>query len=159
MTSVHPYLTFWLTVASSLGIGTFLGGILSYVLQRRTWLLDHKRLEWRELIDGLHECMEALRPALKWRENFDEGRVLGAARVPIVTAIVHGERLIADRIFIAESVRKNHVVERWRALSRTIDGINNEAELGEAGLAFINLWADLHDLLVQMARKDVAGWW
>lgn len=87
MEATQPY---WLTLAGVFGLGAVVGNVVSHVLtsrwQRRVWIHDNKKAEWRELIEALSESMErmgyafehgvaraASDPLLDWRDAMGAG--------------------------------------------------------------------------------------
>jgi hypothetical protein len=51
-------------------ISALVSAVVSYVLtilwQRHTWINDHRKKEWRELIDVLNDCLDKMAIAFEW---------------------------------------------------------------------------------------------
>src|SRR5713226_4331654 len=110
----------WVTIAGSFGVGTFVGNLISFWLtsnlQRKNWVKDNKKQEWRELIDVLRE---ALRVMMEHRhQNYAEGNITPAEDVRYrEEAIRKGYVALGDRIFIVKKVRDRQLFDKWVALS------------------------------------------
>src|ERR1700740_3766835 len=61
MDTPQPY---WITLAGAFGLCARVGNVVSHVLtsrwQRRVWIHDNKKAEWRGLIDGLNDSLERM---------------------------------------------------------------------------------------------------
>lgn len=133
----------WVTIASSLSVGSFIGGLISQLLSSRQrhqeWVKDNKKQEWRELISALSQSFHHI-------QNFSgHGIAIGGdIQKEFVQADVEARRAIESRIFIAHQIRHANVLERWQLLS------------GEKDWArMVEFWNSLHSALIAAAHKDL----
>jgi hypothetical protein len=147
----------WVTIVGSLGIGAFIGNIVSHLLtsrlQRRNWLYDNKKLEWRQLIDELQECMELMGLAFRWKGAIESHAELAEERRKITRGMVRGGQIINNRIFIAEVLKRNDIQRKWVGLANLTK--SNTEDLAAAGLKFVNAFNELHDEILRLARQDL----
>src|SRR5690348_16950834 len=91
----------WITVAGSLGAGAFVGSFVSHLLtsrlQRRTWILDNKKAEWRGLIEEVHLCRDLMARAFVWRSPMQD--FPPEERKRVTQGLVRGSRIINNSIF------------------------------------------------------------
>jgi hypothetical protein len=91
-------------------IGVLIGAYITNRNQRRHWVLDNKRNEYRELISAITRAITLVAnmpPAARPEDQ-------RAAADAEVTAI----GMINDRIFIAREIEKLHVLNRWHEVMR-----------------------------------------
>lgn len=151
------------SIAGSFGIGTLFGNLISLWftsnLQRKNWIKDNKKQEWRELIDVLRE---ALRVMMAHRyENYDDnittGEEAGEGAHYRQEAIRKGYVAIGDRIFIVKKVRDSALFERWVELGKEYE------EAGDASIpeglnrytTFVKHSHKFQDDLIQFSREDL----
>lgn len=129
-------------------VGLLIGAWLSRSWQRKQWVLEGKKAEYRELISTLsqsYHCILKNWPAL----IAPFGEVIctltdGAQQRETLEAEVAGQRVIEDRIFIDKAMRAENVREQWALLAA-------EKDL----MRIYNYWTSLHDVLVKMAHRDL----
>lgn len=147
----------WITIAGSLGVGTVLGTLLSYFLtsrlQRRDWIYDNRKLEWRELIDELHSCMQLMGAAFRWKGSVGSLEDRAAERTQISRAIVRGSQVIRNRIFIADVLTKHGIADRWNKLSEMTN--TSGADLQAKARVFLDEFAGLENEVLNLARRDL----
>jgi hypothetical protein len=150
---------FWKWFFSVLGPSTFIGAILFFFLSswrdRQRWAADNKKNEWRELIDRLQVGLAAM--ACK----FDPIRT-GDARDLMSdpdNAFGAGVRLLRDRIFIAEAIRKYKIEEKWTTVATYAESADAPREPHQRGAPTRTGYAlkatAFHDDLVNVARLDL----
>ena len=140
-------------------MGTFVGNLVSFwltsSLQRKSWLKDNKKLEWRELIDDLEKAMTRMsfvfRPVL--REASDDASDWKAG-------IGIGSKVIRDRIFIAAVIKERGIVGKWEELAQHVGSVGNPREPGQqGGMPTLNSYTakviELQYLLVRVSREDL----
>src|SRR5437879_2046674 len=101
-------ISFLATVAGSFGVGGFVGHFVSFwltsSLQRKNWVKDNKKQEWRELIDALREALSVMM-AHRY-ESYADGMITPAEDVRHrEEAMRKGYVAIGDRIFIVKKVQ------------------------------------------------------
>jgi hypothetical protein len=136
---VTIFLALWGTIGTLLGV--LIGAWLTRSWQRKQWVLDSKKAEYRELISTLSESYHTIVRLLP---------VLGgiSAMTPEeYTALserwVAGMKVVEDRIFIDGEVRAANIRESWMQVA--------DFDLQKLGAQ----WKDLHDALVRMAHQDL----
>jgi hypothetical protein len=81
----------WQTVVGVLGLGSLIATGLSHWLalrsDRKKWINDNKKLEWRQLIDELGECLETMSYAFDEKFRTDDS-------IEPMTGIIQGNRII-----------------------------------------------------------------
>lgn len=131
----------WLPIWGAVGplVGVLVGAFLSVAGQRRQWLLDRKREEYRQLLDGISEATHKV-------VHEERGRKL---LEPIGETVKLSVRtvsfLIADRIFILTDAMRLDFLERW---DKATDALLKH-DLEEFIELAVNIQADLRSV----ARK------
>ena len=105
----------WLSIWSAVGsvvcvvIGALLGSYLSSRGQRKQWIADNKKQEYRELLTTLTKAYQELAalnaPIVVWNNKEDQQRY--------EEAIKRAETVILDRIFISKEIAEMNLVKRW----------------------------------------------
>ena len=136
---------FWHSVGQLL-LGIFVGAFISQRWQRRQWLLDNKKTEYRELLSGIATASYRNLKALPLRnEHTGERRELSPdEQGELLEAQTEGQRLLSDRIFIASQIERENIIERWQLLTAEED-----FSMFVAGMK------SLHEKLLEIARKDL----
>lgn len=157
----------WVTIgapiAGSFGVGAIVGNLVSFWLQRKTWVNDNKKQEWRELIDILRE---ALRVMMEHHyANYTDNMTLAEHITPAEddryreAAIRMAYVAIGDRIFIVKKVRDNGLFEKWVALNNDYDKVGSSAPSIPEGLdrfnSFVTHAHKFQDDLIQFSRDDL----
>lgn len=115
---------------SSIGplVGVLIGAWLARSWQRKQWLLESKKAEYRELLSGLSESAHYI------GNNSPNLTVQGMLTVRTgdqergsAESLTRGFRTIEDRIFIADTVARQRIEERWVSLTK-------ENDIHEAGI-------------------------
>ena len=143
-----------LSLVASL-VTAFLTWWLTSLREHRRWVLDNKKLEWRELIDKLHACMCNMVYAFHQEtRTFERG---GEGDVDF--AIQSGFRVIHDRIFIADAIQQHLVLIQWKELAAyvTTAGCPREPEQHGAPTTtgFETLGSAFENKLLATAREDL----
>jgi hypothetical protein len=142
----------WVTITASFGVGGFVGNLISTWLtsraQRKNWLRDNKKQEWRELIAVLSQSVHRI------LQNTEDFRFEGIVTISgeqekeqakhLLEADLEARRVIEDRIFISSRVQSENVLERWRLIAA-------EKDIGR----ILEYWNHLHTALVDFAHKDL----
>ena len=148
----------WQFVLNVVGISSLLTAILTWWLtsrrEHRRWILDNKKLEWRELIDTLHSCLYNMGYAFQMVSVFKPGE-----EGDVQFAVQKGFRTIRDRIFTADAVERHQVLEQWKELVAYINAATSPREPGQRGaptiMEFNARGAAFEDKLLLMAREDL----
>jgi uncharacterized protein YneF (UPF0154 family) len=154
----------WVSLVSALGVGTIIGNWLSFRWQRRAWINDNKKAEWRELIDHVSRSLEGMAVAFDpplLRELSKASEITTA----YVDAMLIGERVMQDRIFVAEAVKNKGVVEKWDELKRYVSSVDDLPDAKRTDVPTRTGYGTrakaFHDELVRVAREDLGlhfGW-
>ena len=124
-------------------VGNFFLQLRLFSWQRKHWIRDKKQAEWGELITTLCESAR----------SYIDNAVVDPSGFPLrgrgdwskcEEAKSEALRVIQDRIFIAERVAKEKLVERW-------NNVTKKKPYNE----FIREWRTLHADVVQMAKNDL----
>jgi hypothetical protein len=163
MQSSQPY---WVTLATVFGLGAIVGNLVAFLLnsfaQHRSWTNDNKKAEWRELIDKLNESLSKMASA------FLPGtvRVAGFDENSYQTGIREGRWIIESRIFIAESLRKEKVLERFDELARYVVSTDlprdPTKQIGPSAIEYDRRAVHFREEIIRLARKDLEfriRWW
>lgn len=148
-----PTVPVWQTWLGLVGISSLIATVLSNWLsgrrERLRWINDNKKAEWRELLDAIDKGHT------KMYENFRSNDPNWFDGMEI------GQRVIDDRIFIADAVRKFKLAEKWDALWQLAlfkDKPPTDASYLGRGDEFAFKAKELQDALVEAARKDLGLW-
>jgi hypothetical protein len=159
-----PQIPVWLTFVSIFagifGIGSIAGSLITqYVLTKqrhREWVKDNKKLEWRELIDKMDTCLS---------------RTQGAFKHPLAERLTNpfnymatlgiGSGVMNDRIFIAETLKKSGITQKWRDISAYVCASDLPRDENQQGAAptlngYIIKVNAFQDELIRVAREDLA---
>jgi hypothetical protein len=117
-----------------------IGAWLARSWQRKQWVLEGKKAEYRELLSTLSDSYHCI--IKNW----------GAALAPVnheglrekLEAEVSGQQVIEDRIFIDDAMRAENIREQWGLLAAERDFSRIR-----------DYWRNLHDTLVRMAHMDL----
>ena len=113
MQSMEPHPTLTLVLSIWAGVGPFAGLLFGHYLikkwQREQWLLDSRKVEFRELLTALNDAIVHLMmftPAYAAGNGSEElDRLAAAQRIAM--------RVLADRIYIASDLRELNTTERF----------------------------------------------
>ncbi len=149
----------WVTIGGSFSVGGLVGNLISFwltsSLQRKNWIKDNKKQEWRELIDAL---IEALRVMMAHRyESYTDNMMTPAEDARYrEEAIRKGYVAIGDRIFIVKKVRDCKLPEQWAALNDKYEKVDESIPEGLDRLnSFVKQSYKFQDDLIQFSREDL----
>jgi hypothetical protein len=139
----------WQTVVGLLGLGSLIATGLSHWLStradRRKWINDNKKLEWRELIDELDGGLEQM------IDRFRPNSAAGDDRNNPIAGIVRGNRVLTGRIFIADALKKNHTMTKWKEILEYLTASEPSHTLAD----FSKKVSSFRDELLRIAQKDL----
>jgi hypothetical protein len=150
------------TVLNSHGFSAVIGGVVGSWLtqlfasrwQRRVWVNDNKKAEWRELLDVVREGNQGM---LDWYARIvASGGRAGATEerfAPISVSTIKADMVFHDRIFISKEVRDAKLYQRWNEL---FNYCTRNAE--ELKSTIDNLVVVIHDFqndLIRVSREDL----
>jgi heme exporter protein D len=118
-------------------IGVLVGGFLTSRIQRRHWLADNKKQEYRELLSVMAAAYGAL---LKVSRNFAWNDETKNIQVEVAN-------VLRDRIFTSVEVARSDALKRWVRASETLQ----EGNVKE----FRALGQQLLDDIRKAALKDI----
>jgi hypothetical protein len=138
-------------------VGTLLGVLVGFAgnfliqrqlksWQREQWILDSKKAEWKELIGTLCRSARSMLkdfPFAAYEIETSDKRMTEMLNL-WVDEDSEAEKTIQDRIFIADRVQKEDILNRWRKVVSERDV--NRFEKG---------WNELHAALVKAALDDL----
>ena len=135
-------------VVAGMGIGGTLGGIvvghlLTRSWQRKQWLLDNKKQEYKKLITLL-TTNHALITRLTFKTNMrtpDDDKELVEAHAAALT-------VIRDRVFIGEELKRLDVFNKWLFMTKEF---NDQANVAQ----FRSYFEELRELLVSSANREL----
>jgi hypothetical protein len=138
----------WLPLIGALSglLGVILGAYLTRSWQRKQWLLDSKKAEYRELLSVLSQAAHYIlnnSPHLEQPNPFGSLKSGEQERLSD-EAVDRGHAIIADRIFIADTIAREKIDQRWVMVltEKRVD-------------KFWSAWEDLHRLLLKVSREDL----
>lgn len=156
----------WLTIVTTLIGGLGLGSLLAGLVQQRAaaktrhkeWVKDNKKLEWRELIDALESAMKRMRLRFPPEYGLREGPRSAEEDWP--GGMELGIRVVRNRIFIAEVIKRCGIVDKWDELVRYVLSVGSPRDrMQQGGLPTLNGYtmksAELQDLLIKVSREDL----
>ena len=141
MKDLAIFLNVWAVVGPLVGVA--LGSWLATKNQRKHWLMDNKRAEYRKLLTTLSDCGSKFLtvyghvPALT--DSTERRMIREAAR--------SSANVIYNRLFIASELRKLNIMDRWTNATSTLTKTHN-------GLAFTKELDTIMDDVRSVALKD-----
>ncbi len=132
-------------------VGVIIGFAGNYFIQRQLrswqreqWGLEARKAEWRELLTTLCGCVNTCGISLLTGEPGDRRAIRDGQELKYSEANAEAHKIIGDRIFIAERVRSDKVIDQWESIvhAETVD-------------AFWTNWDQLHAALVKAALDDM----
>jgi hypothetical protein len=148
----------WVTIAGSFGVGTFVGNLISFWLtsnlQRKNWMKDNKKQEWRELIDSLREALRVM--AWHYDAEMPDQRRTAEEYRHREEAMRKGDMAIRDRIFIVKKVQDSGLFDQWVALSKECEEADvSFRERPNTLRSFIQHAHKFQNDLIQFSREDL----
>ena len=125
-----------------------LGQLLSAVREHAEWVQDQKRLEYRQLLDQLHETFTTV------TSHNGEGMLLKCAdnyHLESFDSVQELSRLFADRIFIADQLNESGALEDWE----TLKGAMYKATRAHWPAMLVDLRDQLRETLLAQAKADI----
>jgi len=139
---VQPFINVWAAIGPLLGV--LVGSWLTMRYQRKLWLLDNRRAEYRKLLSTLSESATQALHAFAI-ETVDP--VLPRSSRRMTSAIAKSVNVIYSRLFIADDIKKLDVMKRWQS---TLDALQKERNV----ITFHKKLDSLMDDLRAVALKD-----
>ncbi len=116
-------------------LGVLIGAYIANRNQRKRWVADNKKEEYRELMTALSHAFSAVldeRQPMVALDGEEQRRVSRAkGQLPIT---------IADRVFIADEVKGLRVLERWM---KAVGDYHSSGDEKSFTLAFVQITDDL----------------
>jgi len=127
-------------------VGVFIGAYLTTHIQRKQWLLDNKKQEYRELLSTLTRCFneisEAHMPMVAFSPE-DHRRHTAAVKESLA--------VIRDRIFIARDLEVMKLEDRWTLGLLGLNSVDRDAS--EFSALFGTLRAEILNAAERALRK------
>lgn len=154
-------MSLWLPLTTALLGGLFtLGGVwiasrLTSSREHRRWVLDNKKLEWRELIDEMQVCFNRMVYA------FQDFNVISGAddSNDPEAGMRKGYRILRNRIFIADAIAEHKIMEQWQELLAYVHSARMPREPRQQGapthVGYNERAGALQDRLMEVARLDI----
>jgi hypothetical protein len=126
--------------------GVALGAKLNFDSGHRTWVLDNKKSEWRELFDAVQQALIRMADAISTESADDLAK--SVQRVFVV---------LNNRMFIADTVAREKLVDRWDRINRYVNRVTvptyrpNEQDM----LSFEHERKTFPEHLIALSRKDL----
>lgn len=154
-------LPLWVSLLSSLGIASIVSTSISIFFtarqQRKNWISDNKKQEWRELIDTLHEALGLMQGAFPLRADPITGIVPEGANYE--SGIRMGYRVIENRVFIAASLKAEQIKERFEELVKYAVSATCPREPNQRGCPTVTRYIsnvnDFEMVIMDAARRDL----
>jgi hypothetical protein len=151
-------LPFWVTVVGSLGLGSFIGSLVTQYIairnQRGYWIADNKKQEWRELIDALREGLRVM--ALGYDVEMPHHVSRPEDAYSNAEATRKAEVIIRDRIFISPKLVESGLFDQWVALVKEHDEADvSFKERPRTLRSFISNAHKFQNDLIRVAREDL----
>lgn len=133
----HPNLTIFLSVWAAIGplIGILIGQFIARSFQRRQWILDCRKAEFRELISALSDTIVHLMmftPVLEAGHGEKEfAEFLASEKVAM--------RVLSDRIYIARDIKELNTTDRFLS---AVQGAQR-SNIAERGTTLASIMAEL----------------
>lgn len=145
-TDPHPHLTLFFAIWAAVGpmVGIGLGYLLTSRQQRKQWLQDKRREEYRELLSALTTSYMTL---MHISEQVENGQKI-QAEISLIgeKAKIEAYRVLRDRIIIAEEIMSAETLVEWDTAVtnylKTLDTVK-----------FADRFSSINAMLVHMARK------
>ncbi len=137
----------WGLIGAGIGIlgslsGVYLTSRLTRSWQRAQWVADNKKAEYRELLSTIARTERLI------REMHSAGVQAAEERRVVWEAGNETWRIIQDRIFIADRVKKLQVLSRWASNAGVTGG-------REGIVNFVQEVGALRDEILAAARADL----
>ncbi len=135
-------------------VGVIIGGMLTAWWQRRYWILDNKKAEYRELVDALHnyrwEVTRQVRQFGKVSTSPDVAGPAAEGQIALAKAVDAVWRSLADRFFISKALVNSTIHQDMQNLDHDMSGID-QLSLDQ----WTKKWYELYGELRRMAWKDL----
>jgi len=156
MAYLLPFVTAIMGGLFALG-GVWIASRLSFSREHRRWVLDNKKLEWRELIDEIHACFERMACGF---QNFNVISPTDDSNDPDA-GVRRGFRILRNRIFIAPAIAQHRLMEQWQELVAYMHSARQPREPQQHGemptyVGFNQRAAAFEDKLMEVVRLDLA---
>jgi hypothetical protein len=134
MSCFQGFLNIWAIVGPLIGI--LLGSWLTTRNQRRHWLLDNKRSEYRELLTSISDAGSKL--LVFWGSN--PVVATGEQQFMIGETARQSVDVIYNRLFILHEVEKLNLLKRWED---AIDGLRRSHDVNAFGRLMDQIMNDI----------------
>jgi len=138
--------------------------------QSRQWVKDSKKQEYRTLLDTLGACIqEAIQPKYThvgmpqdfYGQIHEGSRRRAEIQQRITAAFLEAGRVLRDRLFIEEALKKNDIDGEWRKLEQMTENLgwmaDNQTSTARKPFSlseFQQAWKDLSDRIRVIAQQD-----
>ena len=148
-----PFTTAFLAGSFTLA-GVWIASRLTSSREHRRWVSDNKKLEWRELIDQMHESFNRMQYAyISPPGAYEASDDSFDPRAGIKT----GERVLHNRIFVADTLVRHGITEHWEQLRKHTQKLlrsNSGSDLRELEM-FLKQRMTFEAKLLEAARGDL----
>jgi len=134
-------------------IGVLVGAWLTARWQRKRWIQDNKRAEYREVLDALQKYRWYLLNYLAVAGGSlvaEDARTHEERRAAFADAEVSVSNCLADRLFIRESLARTKVREDLRKFQTSLDK-NDESSVTRS----IEVLTEFHERILKAADEDL----
>jgi len=108
-------------IAASAGLaGVALGAKLNFHAAHKTWVVDNKKLEWRELIDAVQEALTRMAYAIydPPKDAISDQRAKDLSKSVQRVFVV-----LNNRMFVAEVVAREKLEDRWNEINGYVNKV------------------------------------
>jgi len=126
-------------------IGVLVGAYIANRNQRRQWLLDNRKQEYRELLSALSSAFIALT-----RLNTPMIAIPGELERELRNAETESFRILRDRLFIATEIRDTRILGLWLEATRDVD---HDRDL----VKFADRFNQINKTIVYLATGSAGG--
>jgi hypothetical protein len=128
-------------------IGVFVGAYLSGRRQKRDWLADNKKAEYRELLSAMTKALSTH----IFLGSFTGGQSGGQnEKVRLAAATSELMEVTRSRLFIAKQIKRIDIVQRWFVLTDAFQKTRDLTPFSQGTRALL-------DEIVETALKDIAA--
>jgi len=134
-------------------IGVLVGAWLTARWQRKRWIQDNKRAEYREVLDALQKYRWHLLNHLAVVGGplvAEDARTHEERRAALADAEVSVSNCLADRLFIRESLARTKVREDLRKFQAGLDKIDESSVTRS-----IEVLTEFHERILKAADEDL----
>jgi len=133
-------LQIWSALGPLIGVG--LGAFFTRSWQRKQWVLENKKAEYRELLSVLSQTVHNYLNV--WPTPMDSNVITSEEMHKLMASDTEARKTIGDRIFISNFIKREDIQSRWTIVVA-----------GSRGGNMMDYWHALHETLIKSAHRDL----